>query len=82
MIQVERLSDGTRRLVSVCEVTGMEGDVITLQDLFTFTQSTVDQRGRVRGRFATTGVRPAFSEKLNRCGIKLPASLQGFYEDV
>jgi pilus assembly protein CpaF len=69
IVQISRLSDGSRKIVSVTEVTGMEGPVITVQDLFTFERQGLDSNKRVRGRFAPTGVRPKFSEKLLAAGI-------------
>ncbi|MCC6861865.1 MAG: CpaF family protein [Bryobacterales bacterium] len=74
-VQAARLSDGTRRVVNVTEVTGMEGDVVTLQDLFVFEKRGVTPEGRVLGRFAATGIRPKFHEKLVAAGIRLPADL-------
>jgi len=74
-VQAARLSDGTRRVTNVTEVTGMEGDVVTLQDLFVFEKRGVTPEGRVLGRFAATGIRPKFYEKLLAAGIRLPAEL-------
>jgi pilus assembly protein CpaF len=75
VIQLARLSDGTRKLVRVTEVVGMEDEVITTQDIFTFEQQGIDQDGRVRGYHRATGVRPRFSERLERAGIRLPQEL-------
>ena len=75
LIQIARLSDGSRRVVSITEVTGMEGDVIALEDLFVFTKRGIDPDGRVVGRFAATGIRPKFDEKLATAGIRLRADL-------
>jgi pilus assembly protein CpaF len=75
IIQVQRMSDGTRKLVSVCEVAGMEGEVITLQDLFVFEKKGIGEDGRVVGGFRATGVRPSFSEKLRLAGVKVPEAL-------
>jgi pilus assembly protein CpaF len=72
VVQVTRLSDGTRRLTSVSEVTGMEGSVVTMQDLFVFERQGYDANNRVRGRFRPTGIRPKFSERLFGYGIRLP----------
>jgi pilus assembly protein CpaF len=72
IIQVSRLVDGKRRLVSVQEIVGMEGDVITMQELFSFKQTRVDTDGNVRGHFMFHGVRPKFSERLVAAGINLP----------
>ena len=70
IVQISRLPDGSRKVMSVTEITGMEGPVITIQDLFTFTRQGVDANGRVKGRFHPTGIRPKFSEKLLAAGIK------------
>ena len=75
LVQVSRMSDGTRRVVNLTEVTGMEGDVVTLQDLFVFEKRGVSPEGRVLGRFAATGIRPQFYEKLLAAGIRLRAEL-------
>src|SRR5262249_12894718 len=75
IIQLARLSDGTRKLVRVTEIVGMEEDVITTQDIFLFEQQGVDEQGRVRGYHRATGVRPRFCERLERAGIQLPPEL-------
>jgi pilus assembly protein CpaF len=75
VIQVARLSDGRRKLVSVSEVTGMEGDVITMQEIFRFRQTGVAGDGQVDGRFEATGIRPRFVDQFISHGIKLPSSL-------
>jgi pilus assembly protein CpaF len=74
VIQVARLSDGTRRIISISEITGMEGETITMQDVFTYERKGVDKDGRVIGRFRPTGVRPRFAERLKVYGMKLPRS--------
>ena len=75
VIQVTRLSDGSRKLITVSEIVGMEGDVITMQDIFTFERQGVGEDGRVLGRFHATGLRPRFTERLQAWGIELPAGL-------
>lgn len=75
VIQVTRLSDGTRKLVTISEIVGMEGDVITMQDIFTFERQGMDENGKVVGRFRATGLRPRFTERLQAWGIELPAGL-------
>ena len=75
VIQLARLSDGTRKLVRVTEVVGMEEDVITTQDIFVFEQQGLDKDGRVRGFHRATGVRPRFSERLERAGVDLARDL-------
>lgn len=75
VIQVARLVDGTRRLVSLQETTGMEGNVITMQEIFSFEQTQVDPTGKVRGRFRFHGVRPRFTERMKIAGIEVPAEM-------
>jgi pilus assembly protein CpaF len=75
IIQVARLVDGRRRLVSIQEITGMEGNVITLQEIFSFQQRRVDAEGNVRGAFRFNGVRPRFIEKFKVAGIHVPAEI-------
>ena len=72
VIQVARLSDGTRRVTSISEITGMEGDVITMQEIFQFERRGVDKEGKVVGQFKATGVRPRFAERLRQYGMQLP----------
>ena len=79
VIQVARLSDGTRRISTISEITGMEGETITMQDVFIYERRGVDQNGRVIGRFRPTGVRPRFAERLKVYGMQLPRS---FFEEV
>lgn len=74
IIQIARLSDGTRKLVSIQEIVGMEGDLITLQELFVFQQTGLDESRKVKGRFKATGVRPKFAERLAAKGIVLPST--------
>jgi pilus assembly protein CpaF len=74
-IQVARFSDGSRRVTHVTEVVGMEGDIITLQDIFLFDKTGLAENGKVQGRFRATGIRPKFYERLTSCGIHLPAEL-------
>lgn len=75
LVQASRLSDGSRRVINLTEVTGMEGEVITLQDIFVFEKRGLNPDGRVVGRFAATGIRPKFYEKLLAAGIRLRADL-------
>jgi len=75
IVQAARLSDGSRRVVNITEVTGMEGEIITLQDLFVFEKRGLSPEGRVLGRFAATGIRPKFYEKLLAAGIRLSPDL-------
>jgi pilus assembly protein CpaF len=75
VIHIARLTDGKRKLTSVQEITGMEGDIITLQEIFCFQQSGIDSEGNVRGSFRFQGVRPKFIEKFMAYGIKVPNDL-------
>ncbi|HXF06832.1 MAG TPA: CpaF family protein [Blastocatellia bacterium] len=74
IIQVARLSDGTRKVISISEITGMEGDIISMQDIFVFERLGI-QDGRVIGEFRATGIRPRFAEKLQRAGFTLPSTI-------
>jgi pilus assembly protein CpaF len=76
VVHQERLKDGSRKVVQITEVSGMEGDVITMTDLFVFEQ-TGFENGRVIGRFRPTGLRPKFMDKIEAAGIHLPASVFG-----
>ena len=79
VVQVARLSDGTRRITSISEITGMEGDTITMQEIFQYERTGVDREGKLTGRFRATGIRPRFSERLKACGIQLPRI---FFEEM
>jgi pilus assembly protein CpaF len=72
VIQVARLTDGTRRITSISEITGMEGETVTMQEIFQFERTGVDATGKVLGRFRTTGIRPRFAERLKQYGMQLP----------
>jgi pilus assembly protein CpaF len=74
VVQLQRLSDGKRRLMSVTEITGMEGDVIQMQEIFRFVRESVDEQGNIIGSFRATGVRPKFLHELRSHGIDLPGS--------
>jgi pilus assembly protein CpaF len=75
VVQQTRLSDGSRKITSVSEITGMEGDVITMQEIFLFEKVGLTQDGKVIGRFRATGVRPKCCERLKACGIHLPVDM-------
>jgi pilus assembly protein CpaF len=75
VVQQTRLSDGSRKITSISEITGMEGDVITMQEIFVFEKMGVTQDGKVVGRFRATGVRPKCCERLKASGIHLPADM-------
>ena len=79
VVQVARLSDGTRRVTSISEITGMEGETITMQEIFQYERTGVDGQGQVIGRFKPTGIRPRFAEKLKACGMQLP---RVFFEEM
>jgi pilus assembly protein CpaF len=75
VVQQTRLADGTRKVTSISEITGMEGDVITMQEIFVFEKAGFSKEGKVVGRFRATGVRPKCSEKLKAAGIVLPPEM-------
>jgi pilus assembly protein CpaF len=75
IVQGNRLTDGQRKLTSIQEITGMEGEVVTMQEIFTFRQTGVDAKGKVIGHFQATGIRPKFIDRLRSHGITLPDSM-------
>jgi pilus assembly protein CpaF len=75
VLQLHRFADGTRRVVSLHEVTGMEGEVVTMQEIFRFQQTGVDAAGKILGYFAATGIRPRFVDLLESRGISLPSNV-------
>jgi pilus assembly protein CpaF len=75
VVQQTRLSDGSRRVTNISEITGMEGDIITMQDIFVFEKLGLTQEGKVAGRFRATGVRPKVSERMKGAGIVLPTNM-------
>jgi pilus assembly protein CpaF len=75
VVQVSRLSDGTRRVTNLAEITGMEKDIVTMQDIFVFQKQGIKESGEVLGEFVATGIRPKFSERLLVTGIQLPSSM-------
>jgi pilus assembly protein CpaF len=75
VVQQTRLADGTRKVTSISEITGMEGDVITMQEIFVFEKAGISKEGKVIGRFRATGVRPKCAERLKAAGILLPAEM-------
>jgi pilus assembly protein CpaF len=75
VVQMSRMSDGTRKIVSIAEITGMEGELVTMQDIFAFQKRGIRENGEVLGDFLPTGIRPQFSERLLVTGIQLPASM-------
>jgi pilus assembly protein CpaF len=79
VVQAARLSDGSRRVTSISEITGMEGETITMQEIFMYERTGVDKEGNVIGRFRPTGIRPRFAERLKACGLQLP---RVFFEEM
>jgi len=75
VLQMARFSDGTRRLTHITEITGMESDVVSMQDLFVFETQGVSSEGRVLGTFTATGIRPKFAERLKAVGFELPVDM-------
>ncbi|MEW6659121.1 MAG: CpaF family protein [Thermodesulfobacteriota bacterium] len=75
VIQIARLSDGSRKMMGLHEIIGMEGDIITVQEIFAFDLMGVDEEHRVKGRFITTGIRPKFMKRLEAMGVQLPAQV-------
>jgi pilus assembly protein CpaF len=75
VVQIARLSDGTRKVMTISEVTGMEGEVICMQDIFVFERVGIDENGKVRGAFRATGIRPQFADRLATAGCRLRPAL-------
>jgi pilus assembly protein CpaF len=82
VVQVARLSDGTRKVISISEVTGMDSELITMQDIFTFDRRAIDENGKVRGTFRATGFRPLFADRLATGGARLRPALFESKSDV
>jgi pilus assembly protein CpaF len=80
IVQVSRLPDGSRRITNICEISGMEGNVITTQDLFVFERQGYDEKNRIRGQFKPLGIRPKFTEKLESHGIRFDPDM--FFRDT
>lgn len=80
IVQINRMPDGSRKVMSVTEVTGMEGPVITIQDLFVFNRQGIDPNGKVKGKFRPSGIRPKFSEKLLAAGISF--NIETFFSET
>ena len=83
IIQIARLTDGNRKLISLQEIVGMEGEIITLQEIFRFEQTHLDDEGTVRGVFMATGIRPRFEERFKALGIYVAPDIfdpQNVYE--
>lgn len=82
VVQVSRMSDGTRRVTHLTEITGMDEEVVSMQDIFLFQKKGVREDGRVIGSFSATGIRPKFAEKLVASGIPVPADLFDHSVDI
>jgi len=74
IVQLQRLPDGKRRVMSIGEITGMEGDVIQMHEIYRFVKEHTDEKGNIHGTFRATGIRPTFLSDLKAYGIELPAS--------
>jgi len=72
ILQLQRLSDGARRVVGISELTGMEGEVVQMQEIFKFVKKEVDKEGRILGEYRATGVRPRFLEEISALGLRIP----------
>jgi pilus assembly protein CpaF len=79
IVQASRLQDGTRRMTSITEITGMEGEVISMQEVFRFERLGIEPNGRIIGRFNATGIRSSYSDRFRQWGFDLPASI---YEPI
>jgi pilus assembly protein CpaF len=75
VLQIARLSDGTRKVITISEITGMDGDIVAMQDIFSFDRAGIDGNGKVRGTFRASGVKPKFTDRLATAGARLRASL-------
>ena len=75
VVHTARLSDGTRKVMKICEITGMEGDILTMQDIYAFEQTGISSEGRIVGRHAFTGIRPMFYERIRAAQIDLPPTI-------
>ncbi|MCM1988186.1 CpaF family protein [Oceanirhabdus seepicola] len=78
IVQQARLKDGTRKIVNITEVQGLEGDIVVLQDIFTFKQQGIDKKGKIIGAMVSTGIRPKFYDRLESSGIHIPDSIFKF----
>jgi pilus assembly protein CpaF len=75
VVQIARMADGTRKVITISEVTGMEGDIIAMQEVFVFERIGIDKDGRVKGRFQGTGIHPKFADRLATAGCRLRRDL-------
>ncbi len=82
IVQVERMRDGSRRVIQMSEILGMEGETVIMQDIFLFEQTGIDENGKIIGTLQPTGLRPRFSQKIEDAGIKLPPSIFGMNQNL
>jgi pilus assembly protein CpaF len=82
VVHLERLRDGSRKVVQISEVTGMEEDVVTMQDVFRFIQTGLDPQGRVTGRFTATGLRPRVIDRLAELGLEMPSEIVPVFHET
>ncbi len=82
VVQVERMRDGSRRVIQMSEILGMEGETVIMQDIFMFEQTGIDENGKILGGLQPTGLRPRFSQKIEDAGIKLPPSIFGMNQNL
>jgi pilus assembly protein CpaF len=75
IVHVSRMSDGTRKVLKISEITGMEGEMIMMQDLFEFKRAGLNSSGKVMGQFVSTGIRSAYTSQLEQAGFKFDAKL-------
>jgi len=77
VVQIARMPDGSRKIITVSEISGMEGQIVTMQDIFRFEQRGIDSEGRIVGDFRPTGIRPQFADKFSIAGVQLPPDVFG-----
>jgi len=82
VVHLERMRDGSRKVVQISEVTGMEEDVVAMQDVFRFVTTGIDAQGRVIGRFAPTGLRPRIVDKLDELGLEMPPEIVSVFHQT
>jgi len=82
IVQCSRMSDGSRRITHISELTGAFSDVVSMQDLFVFEKEGIGENGKVKGRFRATGIMPKFGERLKAAGVPLPVGLMDHSVEV
>jgi pilus assembly protein CpaF len=75
LVHIARLSDGARKVISITEITGMESDIVSMQEIFIFKKTGIGENGKVQGEFLATGIRPRFSEQLQVAGVDVPLGI-------